>query len=181
MSKSKRLAVWDLAVRCLHWLLVASVAGAWITSSDTGPVHEYFGYAAAAIISVRIVLGFMGSRYARFSQFVRPPRPTLRYLRDVCAARAPRYIGHNPLGGWMVVILLSALALVSVTGWLATTDAFWGYAWPVRIHVVIAWTLVVLIALHVAGVVLTSWQHRENLVAAMVTGVKDDAQPGDID
>jgi cytochrome b len=170
-----------LPVRCLHWLLVASVAGAWFTSSQTGPAHEYAGYAAAAIVALRLAWGFIGSRYARFAQFVRPAGQTLRYLREVAGARAPRYLGHNPLGGWMVVALLLSLGLVTATGWIATTDAFWGYAWPVRIHVAVAWLLVLLIVLHVSGVVLTSLQHRENLVGAMFTGKKDTAQPGDID
>ncbi|TFW29152.1 cytochrome b/b6 domain-containing protein [Massilia horti] len=181
MSKNKRRAVWDLPVRSLHWLLVAGIAGAWITSSEIGEAHEYFGYAVVAIVAMRFALGFAGTRYARFSQFVRSPKQTLRYLSDVRAGRAPRYLGHNPLGGWMVVTLLLSIALVTLTGWVATTDAFWGYAWPVRIHVAIAWMLVLLIALHVSGVVLTSWQHRENLVGAMITGMKDNAQPGDID
>jgi cytochrome b len=105
----------------------------------------------------------------------------VRYLREVLGARAPRYLGHNPLGGWMVLALLSTLVLVTATGWIATTDAFWGYAWPVRIHVAIAWLLVLLVVLHLGGVVLTSWQHRENLVAAMLTGEKARAQPGDVD
>jgi cytochrome b len=180
VSRNK-LAVWDLPVRCLHWLLVAGVAGAWFTSSRTGAAHELIGYGVAVVVALRLVWGFTGSRYARFAQFVRPPADALRYLRGVLAARAPRYIGHNPLGGWMVVALLLSLVLVSATGWIATTDAFWGYAWPVRLHVAIAWTLVLLVALHVGGVALTSWQHRENLAGAMVSGRKDSAQPGDVD
>jgi cytochrome b len=180
VSKNKQ-PVWDLLVRCLHWLLVASVAATWITSSQTGPAHEVLGYAVAAIVALRLAWGCWGSRYARFAQFVRPPGQALRYLRAVTGARAPRYLGHNPLGGWMVVALLLSLAFVTATGWIATTDAFWGYAWPVLIHVALAWLLVLLIGLHVAGVALTSWQHRENLVAAMFTGEKERAQPGDID
>lgn len=179
MSKNKR--VWDLPVRCLHWMLVAGVAAAWITSSQTGSAHEYIGYGVAAVVVLRTMLGFAGGRYARFAQFVRAPKHTLGYLADVARSRAPRYLGHNPLGGWMVLALLAILAMVALSGWIATTDQFWGYAWPVRLHVALAWTLVLLIALHVGGVILTSWQHSENLVAAMITGAKDSPQPGDID
>lgn len=181
MSKNKRAAVWDLPVRCLHWLLVAGVATAWATSSQTGAAHEYIGYGVAAIVVLRTVLGFSGSRYARFTQFVRGPKRTLGYLADAVRSRAARYLGHNPLGGWMVLALLATVATVTLTGWIATTDEFWGYAWPVRLHVALAWTLVLLIACHVAGVILTSWQHSENLVGAMITGTKDSPQPGDID
>jgi cytochrome b len=180
VSRNKQ-PVWDIAVRCLHWLLVASVAAAWITSSRPGAAHEYVGYCAAATLALRLVWGFAGGRYARFAQFVRPPAQTLKYLREVIKARAPRHIGHNPLGGWMVLALLACLVFVTATGWIATTDAFWGYAWPVRIHVAIAWLLVALIVLHVTGVVLASLQHRENLVGAMITGEKDRAGPGDVD
>lgn len=181
MSKNKRVQVWSLPVRCLHWMLVAGVVAAWATSSRTGSAHEYIGYGVAAIVVLRIVMGLSGGRYARFSQFIRGPRQTLTYLMDVLRSRAPRHLGHNPLGGWMVMALLAILASVTLTGWIATTDEFWGYAWPVRLHVACAWTLVLLVVLHVSGVLITSRQHSEDLVAAMVTGSKDRPQPGDIE
>ncbi|HEY5800690.1 MAG TPA: cytochrome b/b6 domain-containing protein, partial [Burkholderiaceae bacterium] len=101
--KSKRLRVWDAPVRLLHWALAVSVAAAWYTSGERGPAHEYLGYAAAVFALVRVVLGFTGGRYTRFAQFVRPPSATWRYLGTVLRSRAPRYLGHNPLGGWMVL------------------------------------------------------------------------------
>lgn len=181
MSKNKKQKVWDAPVRLMHWMLAASVAAAWYTSSRTGPVHEYIGYAAGAIVAMRLVWGFTGNRYARFAHFVRRPAPTLHYLREVVKARAARHIGHNPLGGWMVVAVLSCIALLTLTGWMMSTDLLWGYAWPVQLHEAIAWLLVGLIVLHVAGVLFTSWTHRENLVAAMVSGKKAAPEPGDTD
>ncbi|WLI89942.1 cytochrome b/b6 domain-containing protein [Massilia sp. R2A-15] len=172
--KKNKLRVWDAPVRVLHWMLVLSIAGAWFTSGEIGALHEYVGYAAAAIVAARLAWGFVGNAYARFSQFVRPAAPTIGYLRGVLRGAAPRYLGHNPLGGWMVVALLACVGLVALSGSAATTDLLWGYAWPVRVHKALAWTLVGLIALHVGGVVFTSWQHRENLVAAMITGDKDE-------
>ena len=168
-------------MRCLHWLLAGSIAAAWLTGSRIGPAHEYIGYAALAIVLARLAWGAAGNRYARFAQFVRPPAPTLRYLRAVLAGRAARHLGHNPLGGWMVVALLTCVGLLALSGWIATTDLLWGYAWPVRLHAALAWLLVALIALHLAGVLLTSWQHRENLVAAMITGDKAAPGAGDTD
>ena len=168
-------------MRCLHWMLAGAIAAAWLTSSRIGPAHEYLGYATLAIVLARLAWGFAGNRYARFAQFVRPPAPTLRYLRAVTGGRAARHLGHNPLGGWMVVALLGCVALVGATGWIATTDLLWGYAWPVLLHEALAWLLVALIALHLAGVVFTSWQHRENLVAAMFTGNKPAPGAGDVD
>lgn len=168
-------------MRLLHWMLAGAVAAAWLTSSRIGPAHEVFGYATVAIVLARLAWGFAGNRYARFARFVRPPAPTLQYLRAVVEGRAARYLGHNPLGGWMVIALLGCVALLGVTGWSATTDLLWGYAWPVRVHETLAWLLLALVALHVGGVVFTSWQHRENLVAAMITGNKAAPGAGDVD
>lgn len=177
----KNKPVWDLPVRLLHWSLVATLAAAWYSSDITGPAHEVIGYLAGAVVPLRLVWGFAGNRYARFAHFLRPPQATLRYLRQAAAARAPRHVGHNPLGGWMVVLLLACVAMLVATGWALTTDALWGYAWPIRVHAAIAWALLALVALHVSGVVWTSWQHRENLVAAMFTGQKAEANANDID
>ncbi|CAM3711932.1 cytochrome b/b6 domain-containing protein [Paracidovorax anthurii] len=174
--------VWDAAVRLLHWSLVASVAAAWITRSRLGPLHENIGYAALAIATARVAWGFTaGGRHARFAQFVRGPAATLAYARAALAGRAPRHLGHNPLGGWMVVALLACIGLLGFTGWLYTTDLFWGYGWLANLHEGLGWTLLGLIALHVGGVLWTSLQHRENLVRAMLTGRKAPPGQGDVD
>lgn len=161
-------------MRLLHWLLVVSIGAAWATSDTIGPVHEWIGYAAAAIVGARLLWGFTGSTHARFGDFVAPPRTVLIYLRQIAAGSAPRHLGHNPAGGAMVLALLTCVGLVAVSGWATTTELLWGYAWPVRVHAALAWLLVGLIVFHVAGVLLASWQHRENLVKAMITGVKRD-------
>ncbi|GAA4028727.1 cytochrome b/b6 domain-containing protein [Actimicrobium antarcticum] len=180
MSTKNKHAVWDLPIRLMHWALVATVAAAWITSSRIGAAHEYFGYAAAAVVGIRLAWGYTGSRYARFTQFLSPVPQTILYLRSVLNGTASRYLGHNPLGGWMVVAILSCVGLLGITGWLATTEWLWGYAWLVALHAGTGWLLLALIALHVAGVLFTSWQHRENLVAAMVSGKKLDRGDADI-
>ncbi|TCS36073.1 cytochrome b [Paucimonas lemoignei] len=167
-------------MRLLHWTLVITVAAAWITSDRISPLHEYLGYGAGAAALTRFIWGFAGSAYARFSQFVRSPGPTWRYLREVAAGKAPRYLGHNPLGGWMVVALLSCVGALVFTGWLYTTDMFWGYGWLASLHGWLGWLLLILIAFHVAGVVFTSFQHRENLVAAMFSGKKMPPEADDI-
>jgi cytochrome b len=177
VSKKNKIRVWDAPVRLLHWALVATVAISWLTSSRTGPAHLYWGYGAAVIVLARLVWGFAGNRYARFKQFVRAPAATLQYARDVLQGRAARYVGHNPLGAAMVLALLTCIALLTLTGWLADTDLLWGYAWPVLIHIAIAWALVGLLVLHVAGVLHTSWHQRENLIAAMIKGNKDIPEP----
>jgi cytochrome b len=168
----QEIKVWDLLVRLLHWSLVVSVVGAWLTREGNELRHEQLGYAALAIVTVRFVWGFIGSRYARFGEFVRSPRETFGYLRAVVAHREPRHIGHNPLGGWMIVVLLTTIAVICWTGWLYTTETYWGVAWVGELHEGATDVLIALVALHVAGVVFTSIRQKENLVKAMITGTK---------
>ncbi|MDM0045995.1 cytochrome b/b6 domain-containing protein [Variovorax dokdonensis] len=173
--KKSELLIWDWPVRALHWLLALAVISAWILggSSDTlGEWHEWLGLSAGGVVALRLAWGFLGRRHARFGQFVRSPRSTIEYARAAWRGHAPRYLGHNPLGGWMVVALLSCVAGLALSGWLYTTEWLWGYEWLYDIHFVLGWLLVALVALHLAGVLVTGWKHGENLVRAMVTGRK---------
>ena len=176
----ENLAVWDWPVRLMHWLLVSCMIAAWITSDMPGAAHEWLGYATGTLVLLRSLWGYAGNSYARFGQFLKPWAATRNYFSLVLSANAPRYLGHNPLGGWMVVALLSCVGLLSITGWAMNTDLLWGYAWPVRIHVAIAWLTCGLVVLHVLGVLFTSWQHKENLVKAMFTGNKPKPGPQDV-
>ena len=164
--------VWDLFVRAFHWSLVALFATAYATGDEIEQVHIAAGYAIAALLALRIVWGFMGPAHARFSNFVRSPREVLVYLRDVARVRAPRYLGHNPAGGTMIIALVVMLIATCVTGIMMTTDAFWGAKWIEQVHQALANGTLGLIVLHVLGVIVASFEHRENLVKAMVTGMK---------
>jgi cytochrome b len=166
------IPVWDIPVRVLHWSLVLTVATAWLTRHSPGRWHEWLGYATLAIVAVRTSWGFIGSRYARFADFVAPASVTAAYARSVISGRETRFIGHNPLGGWMAVALLAMVVLVGLTGWLYTTDRFWGVPWVEELHETLSDILFLFVALHILGVVFTSIRHRENLVASMVYGRK---------
>lgn len=166
------IAVWDVAVRVLHWSLVLTVASAWLTRHSPGRWHEWIGYGTLAIVAARVVWGFTGSRHARFGDFVRSAATTSAYARDVIAKREARYVGHNPLGGWMVVVLLTMVTLVGATGWLYTTDRFWGVAWVGELHETLSNALFLFVLLHILGVIYTSFHHRENLPGAMFHGRK---------
>jgi cytochrome b len=171
------MPVWDPVVRIAHWTLAACVIAAWFTR---GAAHDWLGYGALGVVALRLVWGWIGPRHARFGQFVRAPAPTLAYARAVAQGRGPRYLGHNPLGAWMIVVLLAMVALAAASGWLASSDRFWGVEWLQETHHLLADALLGLATLHVAGVAYTSWRHRENLVRAMVTGRKAPPRPGDV-
>ena len=201
--------VWDPLVRAFHWGLVAAFATAWLTADEVQPVHEVAGYTVAGLVAFRLVWGLVGSRYARFAQFLKGPAETLAYLGDMARGRERRYLGHNPAGAAMIVALLVTLAGTAFTGWLMEDEArvamlpampaLVAPAWadddgderehgeggeaegPLKeVHETLANLMLLLAALHVGGVVLASFRHHENLARAMVTGDKRAPGPGDI-
>lgn len=178
------MKVWDPFVRVAHWCLAACVLAAWITGElklkSVERPHEWLGYAVLVVVALRFVWGWIGPRYARFGQFIAGPSRTLSYAKAALRGEEPRYLGHNPLGGCMIVALLVAAALASVSGWLSITDRFWGVDWVQDAHRVSGDGVIVLAVLHLAGVLYTSLRQGENLVAAMWSGVKRPAGPGDV-
>lgn len=170
------MKVWDPLVRTGHWALALTVLLAWGTREGWGRWHEWLGHAALALAALRVIWGLAGSHYARFAQFLRPPRATLDYAREVLQGRERRYLGHNPLGGWMVLVLLALVIGTGLSGWLYATDAYWGVEWVENLHGAMSDMLLACIALHLAGVAFTSFRHRENLLTAMLNGRK--REPG---
>ena len=163
--------VWDPFVRLFHWSLVTLFVVAYVTGDEIQRVHEAAGYAIAGLLGARILWGFFGPRHARFTDFVRSPREAFTYFRDTLVFRARRYIGHNPAGGLMVVALIAMLTATCITGYM-TTDAYWGSEALEDAHGALANMTVALVIIHVIGVLVASFEHRENLVKAMVTGRK---------
>jgi cytochrome b len=174
------LRVWDICIRVFHWSLATSFAAAWFTAEGRDGLHQLAGLTAATLIGLRLIWGFIGTPYARFSQFVRSPGNIYAYLRSILTGSEARFIGHNPAGGAMVIALLMTLSATAFTGWLMTTDAYFGDETMQAVHSRIADGMLVLVALHLGGVILASIRHRENLVVAMVTGQKRPASPNDI-
>jgi cytochrome b len=168
----RMVRVWDSFVRMFHWSLLGLFVLAFATGDELEKVHIVVGYVIVALLTLRVVWGFVGPRHARFSDFVRPPGETLGYARRALRGRPPRHLGHNPLGGLMIVAMLATLTAVAATGFMMTTDAFWGAEWVEDLHEALVYGMLVLIALHVGGVIVGSWEHRENLVKAMITGRK---------
>lgn len=167
-----RVKVWDPLVRVFHWSLVCLFTLSFITGDEWTWLHIRSGYAIAALLAVRIIWGFIGTHHARFRSFLYSPASILGFLRDTLAFRARRYLGHNPAGGVMVMALLAMLCGIVTTGYMMTTDRYWGVEWVEDTHKLLVYSTLGLIALHIAGVILASIEHRENLVRAMLTGWK---------
>ncbi len=166
------IKVWDQFVRVFHWLLVAVYAAAWITADEWDRAHEIAGYAIVVLVGLRIIWGLVGSRHARFSEFIYKPAVVIGYFKDVVLMRAKRFVGHNPAGGIMVLAMLLSLVAVSATGIMMTVDSLWGKEWIEDLHEVTANLTLGLVFLHIAGVIIASVQHRENLIRSMFTGLK---------
>jgi len=183
------IKVWDPLVRTSHWLLATAVIIAWFVDEPLW-LHTW-GYIAMALILVRIVWGFIGPDYARFTSFVRGPRVTFGYFAGLLRFSSKGYLGHSPAGAVMIIALLVMVAVTAVTGMasLAATSGEGPLAGVItkveranteedqellieEVHETAAKVTMVLILLHIAGVALASFAHRENLVAAMITGRK---------
>jgi cytochrome b len=175
-----RIRVWDPLVRGFHWAVVALVVITFL-SEDARALHEGSGYVVIGLVLARLAWGVVGTRHARFADFLAGPGTVLAYLRALRHGGARRYLGHNPAGGAMIVALLLTLLATALSGWLSETDAYFGVMWVSDFHRVAADVLLGLIGLHLAGVAVSSLLHRENLVAAMITGRKRaaPAAPGD--
>jgi cytochrome b len=184
--------VWDAPTRLFHWTLVFLVALAWVTGEAEGRlflVHQLAGYGVAVLLIFRLIWGFAGSRHARFADFVRPWREVLAHGKGVLRLRPARTLGHNPLGGWMALLLLLILAAQVGTGLFASDDGLGGpLAGAVssgtahaitELHEGLSGALLGLIGLHVVGVLAESVLTRDNLVRAMVTGRKC-LEPGEV-
>lgn len=171
--------IWPLPLRLLHWLLALSVGMAFATHEIDGPWHEWPGYVALAAALLRLAWGLLPAthaapaRYSRFTDFVRSPRAVGQYLRRVLRRQEPRFLGHNPLAGWIVLTLLLVSAGAGISGWMIVTDRFFGVAWVMWLHTVLGHAILPLVLLHWAALAYSSWRHRENVVISMLHGKKE--------
>lgn len=170
---TNRILVWDVPIRLFHWLLAASFAGAYLTAETERyrDLHIAFGYTMLGLIAFRLLWGLIGTRYARFSSFAFGPAKVLAYLRSLFTRMPMRFTGHNPAGSWAIYGLLVLGVLSAASGYAAYEEI--GGDWMRELHEGFANSMLVLVVFHVAGVVVSSLMHRENLIRAMLTGFKD--------
>lgn len=174
-TAQERILVWDAPVRVFHWLSVLSFAGAYLSAESERwrLVHVTLGYTLVGLIAFRLMWGVVGTRYARFGNFVRGPSAVMRYMRSMVQRQPEHHIGHNPAGALAIVALLALGGLIGVTGWASYNEV--GGEWISELHDLVANAMLALVGVHIAAVVLSSRMHGENLVRAMVTGYKTGA------
>lgn len=182
MSAEELIKVWDLPLRIFHWLLVAAFFIAYVTEDELLTLHVWAGYLIGGLLVFRIIWGFIGNEYARFNNFLCYPSLSISYIKDLIQAKSRRYIGHNPAGAAMIVLLLLCLTATVATG-LAVYGADKGlgllafmqgsheHFWE-AVHEFFANFTLVLVFVHIIGVAVESVIHRENLARAMVHGNK---------
>ncbi|MDD1605956.1 MAG: cytochrome b/b6 domain-containing protein [Methylococcaceae bacterium] len=182
MKSEDLIKVWDLPLRIFHWLLVIAFFIAYFTEDELLTVHVWAGYLVGGLLVFRLLWGFVGGQYARFANFLCSPMQSVAYIKDLIKLQAKRYIGHNPAGAAMIVLLLLSLLMTVITGLAvygadqaAGPLAFIGNShedfWE-EIHEFFANFTLLLVIVHVIGVVVESIIHRENLAKAMFNGNK---------
>lgn len=174
------IKVWDPLVRVFHWSLAGLFLANFFTEGGE-TVHRWVGYTMLILIAVRFVWGWIGTRHARFSDWVPRPRHVRTYLRERLAGRSRRRLGHNPGAAVMILTLLGGVLLVGLTGWLQTTDRFFGTPWLEDLHEVMAYGVLVLVGMHVLAAVGESMHYGENLIASMIHGRKRALEPDESD
>ncbi len=207
----KTVKVWDMFVRFFHWTLVGSIIGLYLSGEEFKSIHIRLGYFVTCLVLARIIWGFVGTKHARFNDFLYSPYKIFHYLKSIIIGNPTNYIGHNPAGGFMIIVMLIALLVTAFTGLktlategqgpLATTDIsilrvayanedehdehdddrtyntvhhqkrqkeeFWE-----EMHESMTTFMIFLIIIHLGGVTIASWLHKENLIIAMITGRK---------
>ena len=166
------IIVWDPFVRIFHWSLVSCVLLNQFVLESGETAHEWTGYLASALVLARVVWGFIGSKYARFADFFPTPNRLMRHFSALRKGQHPQYAGHNPLGALMMLALMAAVVFLGLTGWMQTTDAYFGEEWLMELHEWLANGLLIAAGLHGAAAVLMGRYERVNLVQAMITGIK---------
>lgn len=165
--------VWDPFVRIFHWSLVACVVLNQFVLEEGKTAHQWAGYIATALVLARTVWGFVGGRHARFADFFPTPSRLAAHLRALRRSEHPVYLGHNPLGALMMLALMALVLALGFTGWLQTTDTYFGEEWLMELHEFLAHALLVAAGLHAAAALVMGRLERMRLVRAMVTGTKE--------
>lgn len=172
MNDQKLILVWDIPTRVFHWLLVICFSGAWLTSESERlqMIHYAFGYSAAGLVLFRLIWGVIGTRYARFSQFVKGPKAIIKHFKHLPDEQEPHSVGHNPAGALVMLGLMGLILIIVLTGYLTMKDLFGDFLGEV--HEAVASFTLAIVGLHIVAALVMSVLQKENLVRSMLTGKK---------
>lgn len=165
--------VWDRFVRVFHWTVVTCVVLNYFVLEQGEWQHKWTGYLATSFVLARIVWGFIGSKHARFSDFLPTPTRVRQHVQAMRSHRPEFHWGHNPLGAIMMLLLMILVLSLGLTGWMQGTDAFFGEDWLQNLHAYLANTLILSAGLHAAAGIVVGRLERTRLVKAMLTGIKE--------
>lgn len=189
MTNERKVLVWDLPTRVFHWSLLILILAAWFTGEEEGAaaqIHRFAGEAIAGLIVFRVLWGFVGGERSRFSDFAAGPSAIVAHVRDLFAQQPKRHLGHNPLGGLAVFLLLAVVSAVVFTGLFSSGEGaggpfagVWGLELS-ELHETLFRVLQALVAVHLLGVLVESLKAKDALIPAMITGAKmrRDDEPG---
>ncbi len=169
----EHVKVWDPLVRVFHWSVVALFAANALFVDDESKAHLWVGYTLVALVAVRLAWGFAGPRYARFTSFPPSVAGAVGQLSEIATGRRHAHAGHSPLGALMIYNLLATLLVIGLSGYLMTTDAYWGAEWPEELHEAAVTWAEISVVIHILAVFVETRRLRVNLFRAMVTGYKD--------
>jgi cytochrome b len=175
LNQKQSVLVWDMPVRIFHWLLAASFAGAWLTSESESQqmIHYAFGYTAVALVLFRVVWGVIGTRYARFGEFIKGPAETIHHIKSLLTGNQHAGLGHNPAGALAMISLMILILLIGLTGYWSVKEFLGDFMSDA--HEVIADLTLAVVVIHIAAAIIMSFTQKENLVRSMVTGKKHGA------
>ena len=168
----EHIHVWDRFVRAFHWSLVTCILVNFFVIDNGETLHQWLGYTATALVCARIVWGFIGSPHARFVDFFPTPARIRQHLQHLKSGTRDEHPGHNAVGAIMILVLLTNVLAVGVTGYMQVSDAFWGEEWVKELHEALASLLISFAGLHALAAIVMGRRERTNLIGAMVSGVK---------
>jgi len=183
-NRERMVLVWNIPVRLFHWALASCFIIAWLTLDNRYlDIHVFVGYLMGGLILFRILWGFIGGPYAHFRDFAFSWSEVRDYLKCILNRCPPRFLGHNPAGSWAIYLLMALGLLITVTGLLGfggeerqgPLAGLLNYSqghFALYLHEWLAWLMLGMVIIHLMGVLVESLLHRENLVAAMLTGYK---------
>tara|TARA_R110000751_G_scaffold22973_1_gene64145 strand:+ start:520 stop:1212 length:693 start_codon:yes stop_codon:yes gene_type:complete len=171
--KTRQVRVWDILVRVTHWTVAAGITANLFFTEDGSELHQYVGYTVVGLVVIRLLWGFVGTRYARFSDFFPTPSRIKHHLSDLSIRRTDeQHLGHNPLAAIMMFALWAVIIGLGISGYLMEAKIFGSKDILEEIHGILANSLYLLVPLHIISAIAMSYWERQNLIKSMITGDK---------